>query len=179
MSGLLFLPVTLTQFVGGVLAGPLTARMSAKSLLFLGSVPVVVSLLLLAAFHQQAWQVTLVLAIGGAGCGIGLSALSALVVHAVPAAHTGAVSGMNANIRTIGGAVDAAVVATVLASKTGADGYPSDGSWTTVFLLLAGVAVVGLASCLLIPQGRREKEAEGGHVTTGSTAEATISIASS
>ncbi|WP_037858948.1 MFS transporter [Streptomyces sp. NRRL S-340] len=151
-SGLLFLPVTLTQFLSGVAAGPLATRVPAKTLLVLGSVPVTVSLLLLAYFHQETWQFALALAIGGIGFGIGLSALSALVVHAVPAEHTGAVSGMNANIRTIGGAVGAAVVTTVLSSSAGATGHPSEGGWTTVFLLLAGAGLVGLVSCLLIPE---------------------------
>jgi hypothetical protein len=51
---------------------------------------------------------------GGIGFGFGLSALSAVVVHAVPAEHTGAATGMNANILTIG----AAIVSTILTSST-------------------------------------------------------------
>ncbi|MFF8910791.1 MFS transporter [Streptomyces olivaceoviridis] len=167
VSGLIFLPVTLTQLVSGVLTGPLAARIPAKVLLVLGSVPVVVSLLLLAALHGETWQIAPGLAIGGVGFGIGLSALSALVVHAVPAEHTGAVSGMNANIRTIGGAVGAAVVTTVLASTARAGGYPSEGGWVAVFLLLAAAAVLGLASCLLIPAGRQGERAEEEHGEAG------------
>ncbi|MFI0467184.1 MFS transporter [Saccharopolyspora sp. 5N102] len=162
-SGLLFLPVTLTQFASGVMAGPLATRVPAKVLLVLGSIPVTASLLMLTRFHEETWQIALILAIGGIGFGLGLSALSALVVHAVPAEHTGAVSGMNANIRTIGGAVGAAVVTTVLASSTGADGYPSEGGWVAVFLLLAGAGLVGLASCLLIPAGHHEAHSEHTH----------------
>ncbi|MGV9915355.1 MFS transporter [Streptomyces tendae] len=160
VSGLLFLPVTLTQFVSGLGAGHLTSRIPTKTLLVLGSLPVTVSLLLLAAFHAQAWQIAIGLAVGGVGFGIGLSALSALVVQAVPAEHTGAVTGMNANIRTIGGAVGAAVVTTVLSSFTGNDGYPSEAGWATVFLLLTGASVVGLLSCALIPATRRVASAQ-------------------
>jgi hypothetical protein len=61
------------------------------------------------------WEILLGGAIGGLGFGIALSALSAHVVGAVPRAHTAA-AGMNANIRTIGGAIGAAIVATVLGS---------------------------------------------------------------
>ncbi|WP_238698194.1 MFS transporter, partial [Streptomyces sp. E5N91] len=104
-SGLLFLPVTITQFLSGVATGPLASRVPAKQLLILGAVPVAASLFILAFFHDETWQITLALAVGGIGFGVSLSALSSLVVHAVPAEHTGAVSGMNANIRTIGGAV--------------------------------------------------------------------------
>ena len=50
-----------------------------------------------------------------------LSALSAHVVGAVPRAHTAAATGMNANIRTIGGAIGAAIIATVLGSAGSAE----------------------------------------------------------
>lgn len=152
-AGLLFLPVSLTQFLGGLAAGPLANRVPTKMLLVIGTVPIIACFLLLALFHSNAWTISLATAIGGVGFGIGLSALSAAVVHAVPAEHTGAATGMNANIRTIGGAVGAAVVATVLASSTSAGGFPSEGSYTAAFLLLAIAALVGLISCLLIPTG--------------------------
>ncbi|GEC02752.1 hypothetical protein SSP24_04070 [Streptomyces spinoverrucosus] len=172
VSGLLFLPVTLTQFASGVVTGPLATRI-------LGSVPVVVGLLLLAAFHGEPWQIALAMAIGGIGFGVGLSALSALVVHAVPAEHTGAVSGMNANIRTIGGAVGAAVVTTILASTARADGYPSEGGWVAVFLVLAAAAVVGLTSCLLIPTGHQENESQDMHIGADQTAVSAAPVPSS
>ncbi|WP_399896175.1 MFS transporter [Streptomyces sp. BBFR51] len=155
VSGLLFLPITVTQFVSGFAAGPLARIFPAKHLLVLGSVPVIVSFSLISAFHEQVWQIVVATSIGGIGFGIGLSALSAVVVHAVPAEHTGAASGMNANIRTIGGAVGAALVSSVLTSSTTSGGYPSDGGYTAAFALLAVAAVAGLASCLLIP-GRRK-----------------------
>ncbi|MFG2356991.1 MFS transporter [Streptomyces sp. NPDC048521] len=153
MTGLIFLPVSVTQFLGGLAAGPLARAVPTKTLLVVGTVPIVVCYLLLAFLHGSAWLVSLAAAIGGVGFGIGLSALSAAIVHAVPAEHTGAASGMNANIRTIGGAVGAAVVATVLASRTTSGQFPSEGGYTAVFLLLAAAAVVGLVSCLFIPAG--------------------------
>jgi hypothetical protein len=61
--------------------------MPTKLLLILGSIPVAVSFTLLAAFHEHVWQIILATSIGGIGFGIGLSAV---VVHAVPAEHTGA-----------------------------------------------------------------------------------------
>ncbi|MGP4012953.1 MFS transporter [Streptomyces sp. 4N124] len=153
VSGLLFLPVMASQFVGGLASGPLARRMPAKLLLVLGTLPTIVGFLLLALVHSSAWLVSLAAAIAGLGFGIGLSALSAAVVHAVPVEHTGAATGMNANIRTIGGAVGAAAVAAILASHTTTGGSPSEDGFTTAFLLLALAGVVGLISCLLIPTG--------------------------
>ncbi|MFE9606971.1 MFS transporter [Streptomyces sp. NPDC006012] len=153
MTGLIFLPVSVTQFLGGLAAGPLSRRVPTKILLVIGTVPIVVCFLLLAGFHGSARLVSLAAAIGGVGFGIGLSALSAAIVHAVPAEHTGAASGMNANIRTIGGAVGAAVVAAVLAAHTTSGQFPGESGYTVAFLLLAGAAVVGLVSCLFISAG--------------------------
>lgn len=152
-SGLLFLPVMASQFVGGLAAGPLGRKMPAKALLVAGTVPTIVSFLLLGLLHSSAWLVSLAAAIGGLGFGIGLAALSAAVVHAVPPEHTGAATGMNANIRTIGGAVGAAAVAAILAAHTGGDGVPQESGFTTAFLVLALAGVLGLVSCLLIPGG--------------------------
>jgi MFS family permease len=155
-SGLLFLPMLITQLIAGLLTGPLSARTSAKSVLLLGSLPVTASFILLAVLHSARWQVALATAVGGIGFGIGLSALSALVVHAVPAEHTGAATGMNANIRTIGGAVGAAVVAGILSAGSGPSRFPSERSYATVFLLLAGISVAGFAASLLIPRPTAE-----------------------
>ena len=58
---------------------------------------------------------------------------------------------MNANIRTIGGAVGTAIVATVLAAHAGRDGLPAQHGWVVAFIALTIVAAVGAVTCLLIP----------------------------
>jgi len=73
-----------------------------------GSRPPIGLFLILAFAHNQQWEILLGGAIGGLGFGIALSALSAHVVNAVPHSHAGAATGMNANIRTVGGAIGAA-----------------------------------------------------------------------
>ncbi|XVV16527.1 MFS transporter [Actinoplanes sp. CA-131856] len=144
-SGLLFLPVTLTQLVTGTIAGPLARHVSPKVLLVLGGVPVVLCFVLLAVAHSAAWQIVLATAIGGLGFGLSLSALSAIVVHAVPASHTGAATGMNANIRNLGGAVGAAAVSSILTATAGERG------WVIAFAALAVTAALGVLASLLIP----------------------------
>jgi hypothetical protein len=74
-----------------------------------------------------------------------------LVVHAVPANQTGAAAGMNANIRTVGGAVGAAVVSSILGSHPGRFGVPTEGGYRLAFLTLAGAGLLSLIACLLIP----------------------------
>ncbi|GAA0463858.1 MFS transporter [Paractinoplanes deccanensis] len=152
VSGLLFVPVTVAQFVFGVVAGPLANRIPAKAVLVIGAIPVIVAFGLLTFAHDEVWQIILATVLAGIGFGLGLSALSALVVHAVPATHTGAATGMNANIRTIGGAIGAAVVSAILSANTVPGGIPSETGWALAFGALAVAALLGAAASLLIPE---------------------------
>ena len=47
---------------------------------------------------------------------------------------------MNANIRTVGGAIGAAIVATVLGSHAGTSGVPSEHGWIVAFVVLSVAA---------------------------------------
>ena len=155
-SGFLTLPLTLGMLLTGLTTAPLARRLPTKVLMVLGAVPPVGLFLILAFAHDYRWEILLGGAIGGLGFGIALSALSAHVVGAVPRAHTAA-AGMNANIRTIGGAIGAAIVATVLGSHAGSAGVPSGHGWVVAFLALALAAAAGAATCLLIPERRGEQ----------------------
>ena len=79
---------------------------------------------ILAFAHHQDWEIYLSNAIMGVGFGLAFSAMSALVVAAVPPSQTGVASGMNANIRTIGGSIGAAVMASIVTSQLGPSGLP-------------------------------------------------------
>lgn len=65
--------------------------------------------------------------------------------------QTGVAAGMNANIRTIGGAVGAAVVSSILGSHPGRFGVPTEAGYRVAFLTLAGAGLLSLIACLLIP----------------------------
>ena len=62
----------------------------------------------------------------GVGIGLAFSAMSNLIVQAVPPAQTGVASGMNANIRTIGGAIGAGVMSSIVTSTLLGSGYPAE-----------------------------------------------------
>ena len=87
----------------------------------------------------------------GIGLGLAYSAMSNLIVHAVPPAQTGVASGMNANIRTIGGAMGAAVMSTIVTSTVLASGYPAESSYTAGFLFLALVTAAAVVASVFIP----------------------------
>jgi sugar phosphate permease len=86
--------------------------------------------------------------------------MSANVVAAVPAAQTGVATGMNANIRTIGGSIGAAVMASIVTAKLEPSGFPTEAGYTTGFAVMTGVLVVAALAALLIPSQRRPTSAD-------------------
>ncbi len=151
-SGLFLLPLTVTMFIGGLLSGRIAATIGSKSAVIIGSTASTGAYLLLAFAHSEKWEIYLASTLLGIGLGLAFSAMANLIVQAVPPAQTGVASGMNANIRTIGGAIGAAVMSSIVASQILADGYPAESDYTKGFLFLAVMTVVAVAAALLIPR---------------------------
>lgn len=151
-SGLFLLPLTVTMFIGGLLSGRIAATVGSKTAVIAGAVASTGAYLLLAFAHHQAWQIYLASTLLGVGLGLAFSAMSNLIVQAVPMAQTGVASGMNANIRTIGGAIGAAVMSSIITSEILADGYPAEADYTRGFCFLAAMTVVAVLAALMIPK---------------------------
>ncbi len=151
-SGLFLLPLTVTMFIGGLLSGRIAATIGSKPAVIAGSVASTSAYLLLAFAHDHAWQIYLASTLLGIGLGLAFSAMSNLIVQAVPMAQTGVASGMNANIRTIGGAIGAAVMSSIVASRILTDGYPAESDYTRGFCFLAGMTVIAVVAALFIPK---------------------------
>ncbi|MER6299531.1 MFS transporter [Kitasatospora sp. NPDC001539] len=157
-SGLYMLPMTGGMFALGVLAGRLASRYGSKRVLVAGSLISIVPFAMLALRHDHAWQIYTASALIGIGLGLAFSAMSAIVVEAVLPAQTGAASGMNANIRTIGGAIGSAVAASILSSGvTAAHPFPQDSGYTSTFWFLTIGAGLAAAASLAIPTARRHR----------------------
>ena len=159
LSGLLLLPQSLATFVAGLLSGRLAARWGSKRMLVVGAALSAVSQLALAIVHEQLWQVLAATVLGGAAFGLAFAAMSNLVVDAVPRSQTGVASGMNANIRTVGGAIGGAVLGSVVTAGARADGLPVEAGYTHGFAVLAGCSAVAALIALLVPV-QRQPEAE-------------------
>ncbi|MEW2354101.1 MFS transporter [Spirillospora sp. NPDC029432] len=153
-SGVLLLPMLVAMFLGGAVSGPVERRFRSKAQLVTGSVLGTLAFAGLALAHDQRWTVIAAATVFGAGLGLGLSAMTNLVVGGVPAAQTGAAGGMNANIRTIGGAIGAALTGSVVTAGLRSDGAPLEAGYTAGFLLLAVVSAAAAAAALAIPPAR-------------------------
>jgi EmrB/QacA subfamily drug resistance transporter len=155
-SGLYLLPLTVTMFIFGMLSGRIAARFGSKSAVIVGSVFSLVSYLLFAFAHTHPWEIYLASTILGIGLGLAFSAMSNLIVQAVPPAQTGVASGMNANIRTIGGAFGAAVMSSIVTSKLLDSGYPAATGYTRGFAFLAAMTGVAIIAAVFIPTATSE-----------------------
>ena len=160
-SGLMLLPSAITMFGVGMFAGRLAARLGGKVLVVAGCLIGSVAMAILAFAHQQQWEIYLSNAIMGVGFGLAFAAMSALVVAAVPHSQTGVASGMNANIRTIGGSIGAAVMASIVTSQLGPSGLPKEAGYTIGFAAMAGGLVLAALAGLLIPSAQQLRPSVG------------------
>jgi EmrB/QacA subfamily drug resistance transporter len=154
-AGLMLLPSAVTMFAVGMVAGRLAVRLGGKTLVTGGCLIGAAAMAMLAFAHHQQWQIYLAAALMGVGFGFAFSAMSALIVMAVPASQTGVASGMNANIRTIGGSIGSAAMASIVTSRLASSGLPLESGYTTGFAVMTGALVLAAVAGLLIPAARR------------------------
>jgi MFS family permease len=156
-SGLSLLPLTVTMFFFGLLSGRIAVAVGSKAAVIIGSVFSAGAYLILALAHTQRWEIYAASTLLGVGLGMAFSAMSNLIVQAVPPEQTGVASGMNANIRTIGGAIGAAVMSSIVTSGLLADGRPAESGYTRGFAFLAGMTVVAIVAAIFIPTATSAK----------------------
>ncbi|MGW1782454.1 MFS transporter [Streptomyces sp. NPDC002143] len=171
-SGLLMLPMLVAMFVSGVLSGRLEPRVGAKALLTTGAALGALALGFLALWHDEQWQVAFVAGVFGLGIGLAFASMANLIVGSVPAGQTGAATGMNANIRTIGGSIGAAVTGVLVTGRLQPSGLPYDSGYTHGFTLLAVLCLGAAFAALLVPvrrAGRPSQPAAHGTPTAAPT----------
>jgi MFS family permease len=158
MSGLYMLPLSVAMFLVGFAIGPLAARIGSKIIVLAGGVVSAVGFVILAIGHDQSWEIYTAAVLLGLGIGMSFSSMPAIIVGAVPPAQTGAATGMNANVRTVGGAIGSAVSSVILTSGThAAHGFPSNSGYTGVFWFLTGISVLAVVASIIIPSGRARR----------------------
>ncbi|MCX5043831.1 MFS transporter [Aldersonia sp. NBC_00410] len=150
-SGLVMLPMAIASFITGLIAAPLAVRIGPKVVVVLGCSLGSVAMFSMAFFHDEVWQVAAVSGLAGFGVGLTFACLAGLIIASVPPEQTGVASGMNANIRTIGGSIGSAVMSSIVAAKLLPDGLPAESGYTAGFVFLGAVFVVAAFAGLTIP----------------------------
>jgi EmrB/QacA subfamily drug resistance transporter len=153
-SGLMVLPQPISMFLAGMITGGLSRRIGERAVVMLGLLVSLASVALLTFARSEEWELYLATTIMGAGFGFAFSAMSSLIVSAVPPAQTGVASGMNANIRTVGGSIGTALMAGVVTADLRPDGLPEEAGYTHGFGMLGVALVMAAFAVLLVPRGR-------------------------
>ncbi len=163
-AGLLLLPQTATVFVFGLLAGRLSATIGSARAVLIGVLLGGGSFALLAVARAQVWQILLATIMIGAAVGLTYSAMPNVILEAVPASQTGVATGMNANLRTVGGALGGQVTVSIVATGTKILGYPGPGGFTVSLVMLVAVSAAAAVVAARVP----DPSATGGRGLTRS-----------
>jgi len=154
-SGLLMLPMLVAMAVAGFASGPIVHVVGFKYQLAMGAAFVAVSSAALALFHATQWEVSAAGAVFGLGLGFGIAAMASLIVQTAPAGQTGVASGMNSNLRTIGGAIGAALMSALVTGHLQANGQPAEIGFVAGFFAMSALATLAIAVAFLVPGTRR------------------------
>ena len=142
VAGLIMLPMLVTMASVGFVAGPLSRVLPFAAQLTIGALLSASAAVSIALFHDNGVQLALAAAALGLGTGLVTSSTPNLIVRSVPASQTGIATGMNSNIRTIGGALGTTVFSSVVASSAIA-AQPTEGGYVTAFVVGAVLATAG------------------------------------
>jgi EmrB/QacA subfamily drug resistance transporter len=151
VGGLFLVPSSAAMFVTGLSIGRITNWLGPRTPLALGALLGGAPYVLLAFNSSHAWEFLLASAVSGVGIGLAFAAMPNLIVGAVADTETGVATGMNANIRTIGGSVGSEVVATVLATGVVAGVTPLH-DYSVAFAILACSSFLAAGAALLLPR---------------------------
>jgi MFS family permease len=161
-SGLALLPLSGAMLVAGILTGRFATRFGSKVPLVVGSIFSAVGMLFLTVAHGSEWNFYVAMGLVGFGIGFAFSAMSNLVVEAVPPGQTGVATGMNANVRTIGGAIGSQVVASIIAAGMVAGAVPKEHGYELSFIVLGvALAFAGVAAAFVPSRAERASPTDG------------------
>ena len=150
-SGVVMLPIAVGSFVTGLIATPLARRIGPKFVVVLGALLAASGMFVTAFRHDTKLDIMIAVGLTGFGVGMAFACLSNLIIAAVTPQQTGVASGMNANIRTIGGAVGSAVMGSIVTAHVSAGGFPTSADYSRGFFVLGCVVIVAAIAGLAIP----------------------------
>ncbi|MFJ6698097.1 MFS transporter [Streptomyces sp. NPDC091272] len=156
-AGLCVAPLGLTMMITAPVYARLSARYGPKVTLILGMLIIAIGYGAGLGLMSAAWQTVVISVVIGAGIGLAYSSLPALIIGAVDPSETGAATGLNTLMRSIGTSVSSAVIGMVLANTAqhaGGVAIPTMHGFRVSFLIATGAVVVGLALALCLPKRR-------------------------
>lgn len=158
-SGRLLVPSALASFAVGFTTARLVRTVGARRVIVTGATLTSLAFLSIALWHDQTWQLYAATTLQGIGSGLVFSSMAGVVVLSVPPEQTGVASGMNANIRTIGGSVGSAVMAGIVTARVGPLGIPVESGYTIGFAVLGAAMLLAALGAAFVPDVHRQATA--------------------
>jgi MFS family permease len=159
-AGMFMLPGMLMSLLVASFLGAIAARFGWRLPLFGILCLLAIGYAGLALFHGRAWQIVVFMVLCGVGGPIS-SVAGKIVADDVPRADHGLVTGLTMVAYYIGGVVGGQVCAAVLTAQTIAGTTtPTEGAYTTCFLLAAGAAAAAIPFAALASSRWRRRPVE-------------------
>jgi len=150
-SGLYLLPFAVAMVIVAPMTGRLSVVVGSKVVLVTGSLFAASSYLVLVLSHSEQWSMYAATGLLGIGIAFGFASMANLIIEAVPAEQTGVATGMNTNIRNIGGALGSGIATSLVISTMLRDGYPKESGYVLAFAISGAALVVAALAAMMIP----------------------------
>ncbi|MFW6772641.1 MFS transporter [Nocardioides sp. CPCC 205120] len=155
-AGLWMAPAGLMMMVFAPISSRLITTVGAKQTLMAGAFVLGVGYLVALFMMDAPWQLLVASCVSSAGVGIGYAAMPTLILDAAPAREAASAVGLNALMRSMGTTIAAAVMGTILTSRTHSLGggveIPAQSAFQLCFAAGAIAAFLGIAIAAFIPR---------------------------
>lgn len=154
-AGLWMAPAGLMMMVFAPLSSRMMGSVGAKRTLMAGALVLGLGYVVALFLMDAPWQLLVASCISSAGVGIGYAAMPTLILDAAPPREAAAAVGLNSLMRSLGTTLAAAVMGTILTSRTASFGpgieIPTQAAFQWCFAAGAVAAVLGVALAAFIP----------------------------
>jgi MFS family permease len=119
--------------------------------LMLGSIAMTLAFLSIAVEHDHQWALYAGSGWLGLGVGFAYAGMANLIIEAVPQTQTGAASGINTIMRTIGGTLGGQIAASLIAAHIQPNGLPGEVGFTATFAMFTVAGVLAMVATATVP----------------------------
>ena len=144
-AGFLMAPLSVGSLVANRTVRALSDRLDMAVFLPIGAAVMTIASVLLWLAHGSVWTLGVGMFLFGVGIGTGYAAMPALIARSVAVDQLGSAVSFNQVLRTVGGAIGAALSAAVLAAHPSGDSFSTDAGITGAF----GVGVICCAAVMV------------------------------
>lgn len=154
-AGLLMVPGAAGMLLAGPFSGVLGERVGFRAVLAAGMALAAAAFAVLAVAHGSLLLVLAGVSLLGLGIACAFTAVSVLVIAAVPQGDIGIATGITTIMRTVGGSLGAAVATAILAAdRIPGSARPAESAYVAAFAVSGAVALAGLAAAAWVPGER-------------------------